>query len=62
MSKAAHAVAQMLVHQEHCDWRYDPGNDAYVGYYENALEILAHALPHLPEYLSEVESRESHAA
>lgn len=61
-SKAAHSVAQILYHQENGTWGYDPGDvDESERYYEDALEVLHHALPHLPEFLAEVAARESHA-
>lgn len=51
--KAAHAIARMLCRQKHGDWRYDPGDEAFDGFYEDALVLLEVALPYLPEYMAE---------
>lgn len=60
--QATHAVAQMLYHQRHGSWGYNPGEDARsIDAYEDAAELLRHALPHLPEYLREIEANHSHA-
>lgn len=45
--EAAHAVAAVLCWQEHGDWRYDPGDQAYAPYFSRADHVMRAALPHL---------------